>query len=331
MKYAVIGGGLAGIKIASLLGEAGHEVTVFEKSRGLGGRLANRRTDWGALDIGAQYFTVRDDGFHNDVLRWEQAGVVQVWDFSPWQVRQGVLQPSPDDTVRYIGTPLMNAPVYALARELPVHYQCTVVNVTRDAQRWRLDTREGESHDGFDWLIVTSPAEQSRALLDHCTDLLAGIPAAIHRSCWALGLATRGEVAADIQGIFGDDTVRWVSRLSSRPGFHHGPDIDDVWMLHFAPQWSEQQGKETTLDIGQVGVDWLQSITGRTLERVAEHRHFWRYANIKSVSFNQPYLIDAGQQLAVAGAWCAGGRVEGAWLSAVRLAQVLAGRTTMNS
>lgn len=328
MKYAVIGGGLAGIKIASLLGEAGHEVTVFEKSRGLGGRLANRRTDWGALDIGAQYFTVRDGGFGDEVRRWEQAGVVQVWDFSPWQVRQDVLQPSPDDTVRYIGTPLMNAPVYALATKRSVHYRSTVVNVTRAAQRWRIDTLEGQSYDGFDWLIVTSPAEQSRTLLDHCTDLLAEIPAAIHRSCWALGLATRGEVAADIQGIFGDDTVRWVSRLSSRPGFHHG--ANDVWMLHFAPQWSEQQGKETTLDIGQVGIDWLQRVTGETLARVAEHRHFWRYANIKSVSFDQPYLIDTGQQLAVAGAWCAGGRVEGAWLSAVKLVQALVGRATMN-
>ncbi len=325
MKCAVIGAGLTGIKTASLLSGAGHDVTVFEKSRGLGGRLANRRLPWGELDIGAQYFTVRDSGFQNEVAGWEQAGVVCQWHFTPWQARQGQLRSSPDDTVRYIGTPLMNAPAYSLATGLSVRCQCTIVTVTRHSQGWQLNTLEGARFDGFDWLIVTSPAEQSRALLAHCGDLVAHVPPAIHRSCWAVGLATRGEVAADIQGIFGDDTVRWVSRLSSRPGFQYGGDSDDVWMLHFAPQWSEQQGKETTLDIGQVGLDWLQSVTGRTLERVAEHRHFWRYANIKSVSFDKPCLIDAEQQLAIAGAWCAGGRVEGAWLSAVKLVQMLDG------
>lgn len=323
MKCAVIGAGLTGIKIASLLSDRGHEVAVFEKSRGLGGRLANRRLPWGGLDTGAQYFTVRDSGFQEEVAGWAQAGVVSVWDFTPWQVRQGQLQPSPDNTVRFIGTGLMNAPVYSMAKRLSVHCQCTIAAVARRSGKWQLDTLEGVHFGDFDWLIVTCPAEQSRALLDNCCNLFTREPLAIHSSCWALGLATRGEVAADIQGIFGDDTVRWVSRLSSRPGFQRGADIDDVWMLHFAPQWSEQQGKEATLDIGQVAIDWLQRVTGQMLERVAEHRHFWRYANIKSVSFDQPCLIDAGQQLAVAGAWCAGGRVEGAWLSAVKLVQML--------
>ena len=49
MKFALIGAGLSGIRAASLLIDLGHEVTVFEKSHGLGGRLANRRTAWGKL------------------------------------------------------------------------------------------------------------------------------------------------------------------------------------------------------------------------------------------------------------------------------------------
>ncbi|WP_095210547.1 NAD(P)-binding protein [Endozoicomonas ascidiicola] len=46
MKIAVIGSGLSGIKTASLLHKIGHEVTVFEKSRGFGGRMAlNLKTE----------------------------------------------------------------------------------------------------------------------------------------------------------------------------------------------------------------------------------------------------------------------------------------------
>ena len=40
--FAVIGAGMAGIACARTLVQAGHRVTVFEKSRGLGGRMATR-------------------------------------------------------------------------------------------------------------------------------------------------------------------------------------------------------------------------------------------------------------------------------------------------
>ncbi|WP_066015027.1 NAD(P)/FAD-dependent oxidoreductase [Endozoicomonas atrinae] len=317
MKIALIGAGLSGIKAASLLIDLGHEVTVFEKSRGLGGRLANRRTAWGKLDIGAQYFTARDPDFQKQVELWLQASVVQVWDFSPYCVEQGKLIPSPDETVRYTGSPLMNQLVYCSSNGLMVNFQCAVTAVEKLRKGWRLFTSNGEVFSDFDWLIVSSPAEQSRALLENCSDVMTDVPEAVHQPCWAVGLATRGEAPESVQGIFGDDTVRWASRLSNRPGFIKAPDIDDVWMLHFSPEWSEQQGKETPVDIGQTGLEWLQKIMDTELDKSAEYRHYWRYANIKPVTFDKSYLLDEHQRLSVIGAWCAGGRVEGAWLSAV--------------
>ncbi|MGO0306587.1 NAD(P)/FAD-dependent oxidoreductase [Endozoicomonas acroporae] len=325
MKVALIGAGLSGIKAASLLAELGHEVTVFEKSRGLGGRLANRREAWGKLDIGAQYFTARDPGFQKQVELWLQASAVQVWDFSPYCVEQGTLTPSPDETVRYIGSPLMNQLVYCLSSNIAINFQCHISKVEKSREGWRLLSADGALFSSFDWLIVSSPAEQSRTLLDSCSDVMALVPEAVHQPCWAAGLATRGKIPADVQGIFGDETVRWASRLSSRPGFRKAPDVDDVWMLHFSPEWSEQQGKETAVDIGQTGLNWLQTIMATGLEKTAQYRHYWRYANIKPVTFDQPYLLDERQRLAVIGAWCAGGRVEGAWLSAQKCIQDLSG------
>lgn len=316
MKVAIIGAGLSGIKAASLLADSGHEVTVFEKSRGLGGRLANRREAWGKLDIGAQYFTARDPGFQKQVESWLQASVVKIWEFSPYCVKQGKLTPSPDETVRYIGSPLMNQLVYSLGTNVAVNCQCKISKVEKSREGWRLFSADGELFYGFDWLIVSSPAEQSRTLLDRCSDVMAVVPVAVHRPCWAAGLATRGKIPEEVQGIFGDETVRWASRLSSRPGFIKSPDVDDVWMLHFSPEWSEQQERETAMDIGQTGLQWLQALMDTELEKSATYRHYWRYANMKPVTFDKPYLMDEHQRLAVIGAWCAGGRVEGAWLSA---------------
>ena len=57
-KIAVIGAGLCGLKCAHDLGSRGASVTVFEKSRGIGGRLANRRarTDLRPVQGGVEFF-----------------------------------------------------------------------------------------------------------------------------------------------------------------------------------------------------------------------------------------------------------------------------------
>ena len=42
-RVAIIGAGIAGIACARLLTDAGHSVRMFDKSGGIGGRMATRR------------------------------------------------------------------------------------------------------------------------------------------------------------------------------------------------------------------------------------------------------------------------------------------------
>ena len=53
MRVAVVGAGLSGLAAARELATGGHEVVVFEKSRGMGGRLASRRAEGTVLDHGS--------------------------------------------------------------------------------------------------------------------------------------------------------------------------------------------------------------------------------------------------------------------------------------
>ena len=76
-RVAVIGAGISGLMCARTLLDHGIDVTVFEKGRGVGGRMATRRTDDGLqFDHGAQYFTVRDERFERYVDSWLQDGIV---------------------------------------------------------------------------------------------------------------------------------------------------------------------------------------------------------------------------------------------------------------
>ena len=71
VRIAVIGAGMAGLACAHELLRADAKVTVFERSRGLGGRLATRRQGDLAFDHGAQFVTARSRPF----ISYAQAAV----------------------------------------------------------------------------------------------------------------------------------------------------------------------------------------------------------------------------------------------------------------
>jgi len=63
LNIAIIGAGMAGVSAAKALKARGGIVTLFEKSRGLGGRCATKSWESHTVDHGAQYFTIRDERF----------------------------------------------------------------------------------------------------------------------------------------------------------------------------------------------------------------------------------------------------------------------------
>ena len=78
-RIAIIGAGLAGLTCGKALQQAGHDVVIFEKSRGIGGRLATRRAEPFYFDHGVAAFTASDDDFQGFVNQLLAEGVVAVW------------------------------------------------------------------------------------------------------------------------------------------------------------------------------------------------------------------------------------------------------------
>ena len=75
----IIGAGLAGLSAASDLQQAGHNVMLVDKGRGLGGRLAGRRIGEASFDHGAQFMTARGPRFQKTVAEWIEAGIAEEW------------------------------------------------------------------------------------------------------------------------------------------------------------------------------------------------------------------------------------------------------------
>ncbi|TVU67665.1 NAD(P)/FAD-dependent oxidoreductase [Cobetia crustatorum] len=170
-SIAIIGAGIAGLSAAAHLAAAGHAVTLFEKARGPGGRLASRRTPDGPIDIGAQYFTAHDPRFIAALNDWQAAGIVAPWGERLLGLGDEGWQPLQDQQPpRFVASPRMSALTRYLSERLPSSVQFHAnARVTRliptEEGRWQLETVEGELHGPFHRVMITAPAPQASALL----------------------------------------------------------------------------------------------------------------------------------------------------------------------
>ena len=136
--FAIVGAGLAGLTCARTLMDAGHCVTVFEKSAQVGGRTASHHSPFGSFDAGAQYFTIRDERFAMaldatpDVYRPWSANAIRVLDATGH-----VAAPSqPPGEAHWVASPNMEALAILWAEPLQqgghLHLNTHVVAIEHD-------------------------------------------------------------------------------------------------------------------------------------------------------------------------------------------------------
>jgi renalase len=129
---AIVGAGLAGLTAAAELARTGRRVLVLEKSRGLGGRMATRRVGGAVCDHGAQFFTVRGDGFRRTVAAADAAGRIAQWceGFGRAGSIGGDVAAAADGHARWRGTSGMTDLPKWIAAGIPAE-RCTIRTATR--------------------------------------------------------------------------------------------------------------------------------------------------------------------------------------------------------
>ncbi len=322
-RVAIVGAGMAGLACATVLQNAGLQVTVFEKSRGASGRVSTRlgvddNEPW-QCDHGAQYFTARDANFHAEVLRWQQAGVAGIWN-PRLKETDGLAFWVKEKTVeRFVGVPRNNAPAQFLSESLNLKINATVTQMLHKPEGWQLQTREqGWLEDYFDAVILAIPAPQVMPLVTGLSTKLALLASSIKmRGCWALMLRFDAPLKLKFDGLFvNKPPLSWVARDSSKPG-RNGPE---TWVLHGEAMWSETHIDDSPESVAEKMIDAFLAVGGRVPNAYTAHR--WRYADCENVA-NLGNAWDNQAQIGLCGDWLNGGKVQGAWLSGYTLAQKL--------
>jgi photolyase PhrII len=317
-RVAVIGAGVSGLMCARTLADHNIDVTVFEKSRGFGGRCSTRRDGPWRFDHGAQYFTVRDHRLAPLITSWQEQDVIAEWSGVLASYDDGQWQPVKTGVQRWVGTPGMNAIGAHLANGLEVRLETAVSVLRREGEQWRLLTDGGADLGLFDTVLTCVPAPQASALLAGVAPALAtqADGAVMHATmATMLVLPERPDFAYDGTFVNGDPVLSWISRNASKPGC----PADETWVLHATREWSAANLETDREQIAQLMTDAFQRIIGTGLQPVQRVAHRWRYA-LPDPVMPDAALFDAALGLGAAGDWCGGPRVEGALLSGVALA-----------
>ncbi|MCS6770777.1 MAG: FAD-dependent oxidoreductase [Kiritimatiellae bacterium] len=324
-SVAVIGAGIAGAIVARRLADRGHEVRVFDKGRGVGGRMSTRREGDCAFDHGCQFFTVRDDRFRSYVEAWQDAGWVSPWRHRLAHCDRGSITMARDETVRFVGVPGMNAMIKGMLSDIPVHLATRVRSIREGDAGWQLESDDGPIPDSFDWVIVTAPSAQAAELLAPSPRLQAKAASVRMQPCWAVMAMFDFEMDAPFEAAFVQNSpLVWIANGGSKPG----RAAHEAWVLHASPGWSRSHLEEKPERVIAALLDaFYEALGTKPVAPSIALAHRWRYAAPEN-PLDIGFLWDEDLGLGAAGDWCLNARVENAFLSGFLLADhLLAGQS----
>lgn len=343
-SVAIIGTGLAGASCAASLHQAGLHVTLFDKARGVGGRMASRRAQWvdaqgqpevAEFDHGTPYFTARHPRFKAAVRRAQQAGVVAAWSaqiHAAWP-RSGLRH-------GFVAQPGMPAWCRHLLADLPVLLEHPVQRLQRGADGWHLVSDDGDTTGPFDQVVLAMPPAQAARLLaghqDDWADRLCSLPM---QACWTL-MATTDEPDWPWDGAEpAAGPLALVVRNDRKPG-RTSPAGRATWVAHATPEWTqahlEADPKAVQAALSDAlaqllpgGLSGHAGLPAASATPVLWHHssvHRWRYASRAQGAARMTAdecWWDGNLGLGVCGDYFSNGTVEAAWRSGDELADTL--------
>jgi len=321
-RIAIIGAGVGGLTLGQALAGQ-HDVVVFEKGRGVGGRMASRYADGFTFDHGAQYFTVRDQRFAALLEPMLASGAVAPWvgEIARISADGRSVSAEPRD-IHYVGVPNMNNLAKALAETVTVRTGVDVAPLgERQADGWALRDTDGAALGVFDWVISSTTPHQTVALFGAQAPLAGPLICARMLPCYALMLGfgrafERPWVAARVD----KSPVALVAINSSKPGRDASMG---TLVVHSTSDWAAAHLGDDPADIqaalqqAVAAAIWIDPAAAslRTLHR-------WKSARLAQEQGAAPY-VDRARGLAASGDWTTGSRVENVVLSALDLAGMI--------
>lgn len=335
----IIGAGIAGLCAAGELLKAGRRVTVLEKSRGPGGRMATRRVGGAVCDHGAQFFTIRGRAFGGIVASAHAAGVATTWceGFARAASVADVPENASDGHARWRGARGMTDLPKWIAGGLPDDALRTGMRATAvglAAGRVTIDAEDAggrQTRLSAAAALVTAPVPQALDLFGAGglapgrgadPDALATLETVGYDPCFALMLVLRAASRVPHPGgiQFASGPISWLAD-NRQKGISTVPALT----VHAAGEWSRQRFDDPPDRVADELVDLVRPwIDGDPATAVIERSlHRWKFATPTTILPTPLVAVSAGPPVVCCGDAFAGPKVEGAASSGMAAARWL--------
>ena len=320
-NVAIIGAGISGLALANKIKDFSN-VTIFEKSRGLGGRVASRRVNQFNFDHGAQFFKAKEEEFKDYIRPMIEKGIIDTWRARFIEIEDGTIinrRVWGEDPANYIGIPSMSSIGKFMAEGLNVKLSEKIGKAEKN-NSWELFSEEDASKGKFDWVISTIPPLQCIELFPSIKSIYRNIESHKMMACYSLMLGFDKDINIDFDAalIKGTD-ISWISCNSSKQGRGDNYTI----LAHSTNKWATENIDQERGWVKNYLCEELSKIIERDMSKASYiGLQGWRYANIEKQN-GQDFFIDKKQNIAFCGDWFIQGRIESAYISGARLGEEL--------
>lgn len=313
---AVIGAGLAGALVAQGLKRRGARVTLFDKSRGTGGRLAAARLGELSVDLGAPGLNNLQFRALQDLLQGSEQPELACW--QP-QAADFDLQPTTGPEL-WLATPRSSGLTRSLLTGIELATQVRIARVEYGAGSgvW-LEDDTGQLQGEYDRVVIATPAPQAASLLQAEPELQHAVREMDMAPAWILLLALeqRPGRLARIDWLEGEHPLfRRIWRDGSKPGRE-----GETWAIEARPDWSRTHVGEPPEQVQSMLLQAFSELCRQELQPLRQRIHRWLYAHADESELQTFCSRDA--RLLLCGDWVCGGGIDAAIRSAQQLLQRL--------
>lgn len=305
-KVIIIGAGIAGLCCAKRLISSGFDVSIFEKSRGIGGRLASRRIDNGIFNHGAA--SLPDFRKNDDMPKFLKYLLEKA-------VSEKILIPQGSNLTSYAS---MKTFTSYISKDVDIQKDSEIIGVTDTNRGAELEFRNDYKLQVKDNILIFAiPQPQVLALIqDQYPKISDAIkPAHMH---------------AAISGLFAFNTAILTNQTflenANIFGFHENARMGqilklDCWTIHskksYGIKWSHLNKNEIKELLYN---DFKNLVAGCFPQLVYSAGHRWLYGFTEK-ALNENFIFDDLGKIGICGDWCLGTNVLDAAISGTMLAE----------
>lgn len=319
-NIAVIGAGLAGTSVASLMKE-NFDVKIFEKSKNVGGRMSTRRETPFNFDHGAQFFKINTIDFKNFLLDLFSEKIIRPWNFRLAYFEGQYLNKIKlieDRDKFFVGVPNMDSIIKYLSKNCNVILNTKIEKLVRENNKWNLFDQNKKSYGLYDWVILSLPVRQSLELISNKISFYSLIEKIKMKSCFSLMVGMNKSLNLDYDAaLIENEDIAWFALNNSKPGRMN----ENCLIINSSYEYASKNvntPKEKVLK--HLLYKSSKFLNYDLLKSNIIKIHHWKYVEAECSPIEN-FFIDHKEKIAVCGDWFINSRVEGAFMSANELSK----------